>query len=405
MLCALFLFLAGAAGALDFGMVLNQEAKASNEIAGSGKTVNPGFFYTPVLRPWVSGPLGSRLNLYLSGSLSFDYEKDRWRAPAALPQLDRSELTWLVSPALSFTLGRQHLEDPSTLAASGLFDGLSGNFSAGGGRFTAGAYYSGFLYKKQADILMTGRDQSGYAQAISSAADYFASRRVLASFKWENPGLGPSSSLALGLLGQFDLNEGDDRLHSQFFSYRFGQRLPGGFSIERAFSLGMEEKQGELFRVALAGLVRVNWLIPEGLDDRLGFRVVYSSHDFNERLGPFIPVNSLPQGQVFSPAIGSMVVFKLDYSLRILQTLSLGAEGSYFIRLDTQTFRDNGEPDALKDTGNFLGGEFFGTAFWTPLPDVALTFGGGAFFPRLGNAFIPEAKIRWKTVLGLILSF
>jgi hypothetical protein len=48
--------------------------------------------------------------------------------------------------------------------------------------------------------------------------------------------------------------------------------------------------------------------------------------------------------------------------------------------------------------------EWYGTVLWAPLPDLALTLGGGAFFPGLGNAFRDDAAIRWRAALGLILS-
>jgi hypothetical protein len=406
---ALVLFFAGSAGALDYGLAVSQEAKVSTENAdGTGAaegTGEPGFFYTPVLRPWASASLGEGLSLYLSGDISLEYEKTAWRAPVVLPELNRTELTWLVSPTLGFTLGRQYFQDLSGLAVSGLFDGLNGTFSAGGSRFSAGAYYSGLLYKKQADILMTGSDNQEYATPVSSEGGYFASRRVLTSFKWEKPDFKPSSSLSMGLLAQFDVNGNDDWLHSQYFSYRLIQHMPWGLSMERAFTLSMAEKQGEPFRVGIAGIVNFHWLTPGSLDDKLTLRAAYSSHAFNERLGPFTSISSIAQGQVFSPSIASLIILKLNYNLRPLQALSLNLEGSYFFRIDNSTFQDNWEPETLTGSGACLGGEFFLTALWMPLPDLALSFGGGAFLPRLGNSFTADAHVRWKTSLGLILSF
>jgi hypothetical protein len=107
---------------------------------------------------------------------------------------------------------------------------------------------------------------------------------------------------------------------------------------------------------------------------------------------------------VFSPALGGLSTLRGAYTLRPLSALSLTAEFSYFIRTDTKTFRDSRDPDKLEADGYFLGGECYAAVAWTPLPDLALTLGGGAFFPGLGDAFTESAAIRWQAALALILS-
>jgi hypothetical protein len=247
---------------------------------------------------------------------------------------------------------------------------------------------------------MTGRDRTEYQKPLSLDGSYFASRRALVSFAWEN-GLGPRSSLALGLLGQFDLNGGDDRLHSQYLSVRYGLRLSRSIELQGDAVVGMGEAPDRM--VFFVGALGFNWALPGSPDDLLNIRGLYSSPSTGE-LSAFIPVSYLPQGQVFSPPVTGLSVLRGAYTLRPRPALSLTGEFSYFIRTDTVSFRDDREPAKLKGEGYFLGGECYGTALWTPLPDFALTFGGGAFFPRLGNAFTDEAKIRWKAALGLILS-
>jgi hypothetical protein len=49
--------------------------------------------------------------------------------------------------------------------------------------------------------------------------------------------------------------------------------------------------------------------------------------------------------------------------------------------------------------------EVYGAVLWNPLPDTAVTLGGGVFFPGAGDAFTADADIRWKAAAGLILSF
>jgi hypothetical protein len=404
LLCAVS---AASVAALDFGLVVNQEAKLTNEGAGDGR-----FTYGPAASPWVSGPLGERFSFYLSGSAGFEYTADLgnaaesgadsgWRSPPALPELTRTELAWSGS-SLHVRLGRQRFADSAALAASGLFDGLALEFSAAGSRFSLGAWYTGFLYKDTADIVITTRDREDYEKPFALDGSYFASRRAVASFAWEKPDLGPRSSLALGVLGQADLNGGDDELHSQYLSARYGLRLFSGLDLQADGVAGVRENPE--WAVFFAGGLGLTWALPGAMDDHLNLRALYASPSQGERLSAFVPVSSVPRGQVFSPSLAGISILRAAYTLRPLPPLSLTAEGSYFIRTDTVTVQDNREPEKLRGEGYLLGLEVYGTALWTPLPDLALTLGGGAFFPALGDAFTGEAAVRWKAAVGLILS-
>jgi hypothetical protein len=107
---------------------------------------------------------------------------------------------------------------------------------------------------------------------------------------------------------------------------------------------------------------------------------------------------------VFSPSLGGLSTLRGSYTLRPLTALSLTGELSYFIRTDTATYQDRRDPEKLQDEGYFLGGEWYALAVWTPLPDLALTLGGGAFFPGLGNAFTKSAAVRLQAALALMVS-
>jgi hypothetical protein len=289
--------------------------------------------------------------------------------------------------------------------AAGLFDGLSAGFSAAGSRFSAGAWYTGLLYKDTADIVMTGRDRAAYAEppALDWDNGYFASRRVMGSLEWEKPDLGPRSSLALGVLAQFDLNGDDeDRLHSQYLSARYGLRLFPGWDLQVDGVLGMgEDPEPAVF---FAGGLGLNWTPPGTLDQRLSLGGLYSSPSRDGGPGAFMPVSSLARGQVFRAALTGLSVLRGAYTLRPRPALSLTGEASYFIRTDTVTFQDSREPEKLRDEGYGLGMEWYGAARWTPLPDLALTLGGGAFFPGWGDAFRDTAEIRWKAAVGIVVS-
>jgi hypothetical protein len=280
---------------------------------------------------------------------------------------------------------------------------VSAAFSAGESRFLAGAYYTGLLYKDTADIIMSGRDEKDYKELFSDGGGYFASRRVVAALQWEKPAAGPRSSFSLGLLGQLDRNGGDDEYHSQYLSGRYGLRL-SSVALEASAALGAGEDTDGNLSLFFTGSLGLDKRLSVSRDARLGIRGIYSSPDTGGRVSPFLPINSIPQGQVFSPAIGGISVIKGFCTLRPLRTLALGAECSWFIRTDTASFQDEREPGKLKSSGYFLGGEACATVNWTPAPDMSFSIGGGAFFPALGNAFESGAKTRWKASAGMILS-
>jgi hypothetical protein len=254
---------------------------------------------------------------------------------------------------------------------------------------------------------MTQQDRENYGKPFALDGDYFASRRAMVSFAWEKADLGLwasglSQSLALGILGQFDLNGEDQTLHSQYLSARYALRFPLGLDLQAEGAVGVgEDPELRVFFAAALGLL---WALPGAPEDSLSLRFLASSPAEGDRLAAFMPVSSVSQGQVFNPPLTGIALLRGTYTLRPLHLLSLTGEASYFIRTDTITFQDNREPDKLKGDGHALGMELYATALWTPLPDLALSLGGGAFFPGLGNAFAEAAAIRWKASLALVLS-
>jgi hypothetical protein len=93
------------------------------------------------------------------------------------------------------------------------------------------------LYKDTADIYMTANDLADYEKELDYndfGNTYFASRRVLAAAGWEIPALGDNShGLFLQGIAQFDLNDRDQKLHTQYLSLR----VP--FSPDPVFDLSL----------------------------------------------------------------------------------------------------------------------------------------------------------------------
>jgi hypothetical protein len=252
---------------------------------------------------------------------------------------------------------------------------------------------------------MTPSDTAAYLEPFTweDPAAYFASRRVLASLSWENPALtGSPHGLYLQGLGQFDLNNTEDRVHSQYLSLRFLFSPLPDFALTAGAVLELTEQAGADLQTATALLVNAEWYPPTAWPDMaaLGFR--WGSGGTGGSLGTFLPVSSVSQGKVWNSPLSGLAVIHAAYTLRPHETLSLTMEGRYFFLSGDTDAYINMYTNADKKA---LGGELYVSASWAPVMDAALILGAGAFIPGTGRVLPPEDPPRWLASLGLTLSF
>jgi hypothetical protein len=351
--------------------------------------------------------LRENLDLYFSGSLAVKYENETWKA---VPELSRFMVSWRPLPVLGIDAGRIRFADSNGVLAAGLFDGLAGAYTLGSTRLRLGAYYTGLLYKDTADIFMSPGDTADYAKKLDYGdfgGTYFASRRVLAALGWEAPALGGSPhGLSLQGLAQFDVNDRDEKIHTQYLSARFLFSPVPAFDLSLGGIMGFAETTGPAgpadTEISFALPAGVSWAPPSSLPDMvsLGFR--WGSGRISERVGPFRPVTALAQGNVLDAGLGGLMVINGGYTLSPADSLSLSLEGRYFLRSDVETYTNA----CLKGGGEkALGAEVYGSITWVPMVDISVTAGGGAFFPGAGNALDSGAPVLWKAALALMVSF
>jgi hypothetical protein len=241
---------------------------------------------------------------------------------------------------------------------------------------------------------MTPSDTAAYLEPFTweDPAAYFASRRVLASLSWENPALaGSPHGLCLQGLGQFDLNNSEDQVHSQYLSLRFLFSPLPDFALTAGAVLELTEQAGADLKTAAALLVNTEWYPPTAWPDMaaLGFRWGSGeSGGTDGGLGTFLPVSAVSQGKVWNSPLSGLAVIYAAYTLRPHETLSLTMEGRYFF---------------LGEDAKALGGELYASVSWAPVMDTALLLGGGVFLPGAGQP--PGDPPRWLASLGLTLSF
>lgn len=376
--------------AKDFGLILDQSA------GYGGSDGEKEFDYSGALIPWFSSPAGANGNVYLSASVMADYKNDEM---TIIPELLRTEFTWNFNGG-EFTFGRMRYADPLGFIASGLFDGAGVSLDLGGGSLSVGTWYTGLQYKERAYITMTDAEQESYNADFdfkNFSNTYFAPRRVVSTLGWEHQGLAEIVQLKLAVINQIDLVK-DNKLNSQYAAAKLSVPF-NAFVFDLGGCVELIEFSDET-KIALAGVFGVSWTPPSA---RLSLSGRYSGGVAqNGSLTAFLPLSTTYQGEILKSKLSGLSVFSLDYLRRFHKTFSAGLAASCFLRSDLGTY--SGYP-LSEDAGDgyVLGTELFGRIFWSPVSDIQINIGGGAFLPSFGNV-AKDAAALWRVEINVILA-
>jgi len=386
LLCSLFIAYCPSILAWDFGLTFNQNLGVSGN----------GFRYSGSLVPRVSGLIGEESDYYASAGAEAAYLDGL----AFIPELLRTEFTFR-SRALAVKAGRMYHSDPLGLIASGLFDGARVSYDSPIGNFYAGAWYTGLLYKKRLNIEMTASDYELTNSPLNTndyANTYFAPKRMAAGLGWEHLSLGGEASTSAAILGQFDLS-GMEALNSQYIAGKvtipvkaFSFGLGGGFQLVQ---------QSGKFGTGYAAELGIGFAPPISLSSKLSLLARYASGASGGNDFAFIPVTTIGQGNILEARLSGLSMISVDYSARLLDTLTAGISSSYFIRNDLKTHSGYPLPEG-DSKGYLLGNEFFARVLWSPFSDIQVNLGGGIFLPSMGDA-APKADSSWRVELNVIL--
>jgi len=378
----LCLFASVSVGAADFGLVLDQNAGYEN---------SSGFNYTGILIPRFSTLLGDSGRFNISAGINI--QSNPW---IVAPELLRTEFNWRFD-SMELSAGRIPYSDPLGYIANGLFDGAIFSVDTQVGTFSAGAWYTGLLYKKRINITMTQDELLSHAVDLDYSDfynSYFASRRALAAFGWEHPALKEFINLRVSILGQFDFT--GSGLHSQYLAAKVTVPIRD-FVFDLGGCVELIEDSGE-FGIGLAGELGVAWMLPTRIEDRLSLLGRFSSGNFDDSaMCAFQPLTTNPQGDMLQTKLSGVSIISLAYLGRFHRTLSAGLSSSYYIGSDKST------NTIVGNEGFFWGLDFYGRLLWSPVSDIQLSLGSGIFLPALGNA-APGADPRWRVELGLVIS-
>jgi hypothetical protein len=389
---ALALVLAPFVNAADFGILV----KSDNSFVGRGPA-DGGLVWGGLAIPWFSTILGDNADLYLSAGINGVRKNDEF---IVVPELFRSEFDLRFGTTADLKLGRMHYSDPLGFIAEGLFDGFRFAHNIGGGSWHLGAWYTGLMYKKNADIMMNDADNTEYYADLDYGdfyRTYFASKRVLTVLGFEHPAFMEVIRADIAFIGQFDVNQLDDngddlvgrnsRLHSQYIAGKMLIPVTGRVIVEGGAVLELAEttaeKGGNLTALAGAAEAGLSFLLSSSIRDR--FRVLgrlASGGTENSAFGPFTPVTTEKQGAILSGKLGGEVGLSLvraEYTARLKQNFSAEVSSSLFFKDKNVSYQNQ---NFRVEDGYFLGCELYGRLVWSPLSDVMVDLGGGAFFPR-----------------------
>lgn len=372
-----FMMVSGA-WALDFGTLLGIAPSYGDD----GLALSVG------LTPWFSMALGGESELYLSGSFSVDLSEETWTYGFAP---ERSELVMRPVAGTEIHFGRIYYADDAGLVVSGLYDGFSARTTFKGIDIKLGALYGGLEDKVDSKLLISGADIADYGDDTV----LFAPRRIVMAASASIPG---AIAWFADALAQFD-TRGSDALHSQYLVCGADGSLSRALAFNAAMVGSVVEESGFDPAFSLAAEAELGWMPEGGWHDRAYLSLRWATGDYGV-FNPYLSVNAVPQGKIFTPRLSGLFVARAGYTARVNETLSGDIQSTAFVRSASGGPADSGI-DPSSDSV-WLGAEAYASLRWAPVSDVNLSSGLGLFVP--GTAFLPDTPLRWLVSLALVVS-
>jgi hypothetical protein len=292
--------------------------------------------------------------------------------------------------------------DPLDFVANGLFDGARFSYNTTAGVFSLGAWYTGMLYKKNANITMTAEDQASWDTPLSYSDfvnTYFSSKRFLSSVDWEHPSLAERLRLRAAVTLQMDITGNDARYHSQYLIVKASMPVKSFlFELGGSFETAIDNS----LHIALAWDMGIFWNLPTKFNSRLSLTGQFAGGNTGGFIAAFVPVTGTLYGSVIQAKLSAMSILGLDYSARIIDSLGASFGMSYFVRNDLGTYMA-WPVNPANNTGHFLGPEFLLRLVWSPFSDIQLSLGAGMFAPGMGNVN-PDEKPKWHADLTAVIA-
>jgi len=389
--------------ALDFGLLLNQNVGLGGH--GDGTNVD----YEAVFVPRFFTLLGTSGDIFLSAGITTAHGNGEW---SFVPELLRNEFAWRFGDT-NLQMGRIPYSDPMALVASGLFDGVRVSRNTMRGTLGMGVWYTGLLYRHRANIAMSDTDADALQYEFDwndFANTYFASRRLVAALYWEHPSVAERMHLNVALIGQADLNNTYRVYHNQYFVARAGlafQRLilelGGAFEVGQATYETATGTNVDL-KIGFAADIGLHWMPPARFYNMLSLTGRFTGGKAESGpMSAFTPITSLSHGHILRAEIPGLSILGLAYTARLRPTFSAALSAMHFLRSDRVTYTAFPLIDDPADNpvdNRFLGTEFFARFIWSPVSEITMNLGAGAFLPSLGDV-APSTDPLWRVELAV----
>ncbi len=337
--------------------------------AGAQLSADWGLLHSERFLVWAGGDVTRSISAAVQGSLTvsvsrpFIADLDFARVSGEFPGvLGESSL-------LAFSVGRFSVEDATGSIFSHTVDGASLRTAFPSVVMSLAGGYTGFLRKDTSRILVSDADRLDEADTTV----IFAPARVISLFDLTFPESIGSQTVALGVVGNFDVRS-VEYVHS--FSPSFS--MSGPVSGELFYSLhgaGAVRYSADGFRYAYIAGIGVRVYLERLLASRVAVNARYASGD----IGPFSlyePISVFDAGAIRNVPIGDLLTLDTEYSLNPF----LGLIG---VRPDVRTsvgargfFRPHGAVSDLYD-----GFEVIARVAYRVFSDVDFGLFGGAFVP------------------------
>jgi len=380
--------------AYDFGITANINTGLNN--ANQDETT---FNFGLNLWPYYSTLINDNSEFIVSASVSLGYDNSEF---FFIPELLRTEFSMRFETSV-LRAGRFNYTDPLSFIVSGLFDGVQYFYNTAIGNFNAGLWYTGLLYKKNANITMTNDDMEEFIKPVDSkniSDTYFASRRLFASIGWEHPSVAEMIHLNTAIIFQIDLTDAVNRYNNQYLIVKAS--IPySDFLFEFGGSIELSQHTGVEKNIAFAGEAGFYWMIPGEINSRLSFTGIIAGGRIGDLCDAFVPITSKYYGYVLKHKMSGLSIFTAEYIRRFNSSIGAQFTASYFIRNDLGTF--TGYPADQSSSGYFLGPEISSSLTWRPASDLFVNFSAGMFIPAIGNTGSQE-KTQWRAELSAVMS-
>jgi len=294
----------------QIGLMLNDNLEIFNGSVNNWLTATP----------WYSLKLGSNANFKISANITFPWnELTEWQEP--LFELAETSFTFNFWDENWFEMGRIYYRDPlGYIVAGGLFDGIQTSFLSS--KIQLGAFYSGLINKRTANIMMSVEDAYDYFDENNQ----YAPKRFIGSFQWR---IGDYDFyLLLGALAQLDMREDFLPFNTQYLLAKIHVG-DSDFSMDIGAAVNSISEAEDPDKVGMAASIDLSFWW--SYTSRFSIGLWWFSGLKDEDTRVFKPITNYQRGQFINAFQPPLWLPQLSFYTRINDYARLEINAGYYI--------------------------------------------------------------------------